>query len=273
MHIIATCYNITLEENAEGKGMIDLHTHILPEIDDGAIDLYDSLEMARIAVESGTTAMVVTPHCNIPGMFENHFGEEYIEVFQMLDKALEESAIPLKIYPGMEVFITPDVPELLSKGKLLTINKSRYILVEFAFDEDVSYVQRMLKKIKELGLRPIIAHPERYIFVQEDLQMVYRWRKQGYLIQLNKGSLMGRFGRRAEYAAHSILRHNLVSVIASDAHGVFQRTPYMKDVYEELLEEYPEKYLWVLFEENPRRICEDLPTVKFELKSYNEEAW
>lgn len=253
--------------------MIDIHTHILPGFDDGATDIYDSLEMAMMAIDSGVKAMVATPHCNIPGMFDNYYGEEYIEIFQRTEQIFEKEGIPITLYSGMEVFVTPDVPRLLSEGKLLTINGSRYMLVEFAFDEDPDYVQRMLKKIKELGVCPVIAHAERYEFVKEDLQRVYYWRKNGYLVQVNKGSLMGRFGRGAEYASHRLLRHNLVSVIASDAHSPFQRTPYMLDAYEELSKDYSERYLQVLFEENPRRICKDLPTVCFELKSFEEEEW
>ena len=90
------------------------------------------------------------------------------------------------------------------------------------------------------------------------------------MTQLNKSSLMGRFGRCAYKMAHQLLSHNLVSVIASDAHSAVQRTPYMQDVYEELSKDYSEKYLKVLFEENPRRICNDLPTLRFKLKAFED---
>lgn len=253
--------------------MIDLHAHILPGIDDGAKDIYESLEMAKIAVESGITAMVATPHCNIPGMFRNYYDQEFVEVFKMFEEALKEEEIPLILYSGMEVYVTPDILELLKKGKILTINGSRYLLVEFAFEEEPEYVDYMLDKIRESGLYPVIAHAERYRFVQNNLQMVYHWRRKGYLVQVNKGSLMGRFGRRAEYAAYRLLCHNLVSLIASDTHSPYQRTPYMRDVYGELSEEYSEKYLRILFEENPKRICEDKPTVRFELRPFEDEEW
>lgn len=251
--------------------MVDIHAHILPGIDDGAADLYDTLEMAKIAVENGVTAMVATPHCNIPGMFNNYYCEDYIELFQETERALEEAGIPLTLYSGMEVFVTSDVPSLLSQGKLLTINGGHYMLVEFAFEEEADYANDMLKRISELGIRPVVAHPERYRFVQDDPQIVYRWRKKGYLVQMNKGSLMGRFGRRTCKTAHRLLSHNLVSVIASDTHSPYQRTPYLLDAYEELAEDYSERYLKVLFEENPMRICQDEPTIRFELRPFVEE--
>lgn len=253
--------------------MIDIHTHILPGIDDGAADMHETLEMARMAVESGTKAMVATPHANIPGMFRNYFDEYYIDLFRETELALSEEGINLTLYAGMEVFMTQQVPHLLSEGKLLTINGSNYILVEFAFDEEPGFADMMLRKVKELGLYPIIAHPERYEFVQDSPEIVYKWRKKGYLTQLNKGSFVGRFGRRSYATANRLLRHNLVSVIASDAHSPYQRTPYLLDAYESMAENYSEKYLKVLFEENPKRICQNQPTIRFEFIPFEESEW
>ena len=85
--------------------MIDIHAHILPGIDDGAVDMEETLEMARMAVDSGVTAMVATPHCNVPGIFNNYYDEEYIKVFNETEKALKREGIPLKLYQGMEVFV------------------------------------------------------------------------------------------------------------------------------------------------------------------------
>ena len=118
--------------------MIDLHSHILPEQDDGAQSLRDSLEMARMAVESGVTAMVATPHCNIPGVYDNYYDTKFEENYQRVCNALEAEGIPLQLLCGMEVFATPDLPEMLAEGKLLTLNNSRYLLVEFPFEEDLN---------------------------------------------------------------------------------------------------------------------------------------
>lgn len=253
--------------------MIDLHTHILPGIDDGSADFYDTLEMARIAVDSNVTAMVATPHCNIPGMFQNYYGREYIQLFQKTEAMLEKEKIPLTLYTGMEVFVTTDLLELLRAGKILTINGSRYILAEFGFREDPYFVERMLYKLMESGLHPVIAHPERYEFVQDDPQLVYEWRQKGYHIQVNKGSFQRRFGRRAEETAYALLNHNLITVIASDTHGPCQRTPYLMDVYEELSRMYSNKYMDILFQENPRRIIQDKPLIRVKERPFAEEEW
>lgn len=253
--------------------MIDIHTHILPGIDDGAQDIYDTLEMARMAADSGVTAMVATPHCNIPGGYENYFGEEYTEVFRRASDAIRREGIPLRLLPGMEVFSTYDLPDLIVSKKIMPLNQSRYILMEFAFDEDPEFAWDVTDRVYSIGARPVIAHVERYGFVQEDPQIIYEWRKKGYLIQVNKGSFLGRFGRRARTTAYRLMDHNLVSVIASDAHSPYQRTPYMMDTYEELSMEYPKRRLEILFRENPQRICENRPTIRLPFQPFREEEW
>lgn len=244
--------------------MIDIHAHILPWIDDGAMDIYDTLLMAQIAVESGITAMVATPHCNLPGLYGNYYGREYNAVFDKVCRALREERIPLTLYPGMEVYGTAAVPMLLSQGKLMTLNNSKYLLIEFDFKEDPDFVMYLLEQIRNFGIRPVISHAERYEFTQNTLEIVYKWHEKGYLIQVNKSSFLGGFGKRPQQIAHQLLRHNLVSVVASDAHGPSQRTPWMKETYDELVRAYPQKYMDVLFRENPKRICENQPTFRFQ---------
>lgn len=241
--------------------MIDIHSHILPGMDDGARDLYDTLDMVDMAARSGVRAIVATPHCNIPGAYKNYFNQEYVALLEKVRKAVKAERIPVQILPGMEAFATRRLPELIVQRKIMPLNLSRYILVEFDFGEDPDFVDVVLGRMLEVGARPVIAHAERYEFVQEEPELVYEWRKKGYAVQINKGSFQGRFGRGARRTACLLMDHKLVSVVASDAHGSHKRTPYMMDVYEELEKEYPKKYLKVLFEENPRRICENRPTL------------
>ena len=246
--------------------MIDIHSHILPGVDDGAQDIYDTLEMIRLAERSGIRAMVATPHCNIPGGYKNYFNETYIERIQLVREAVHREEIKVNILPGVEVFGTEDLPELLADGKIMTLNQSKYLLMEFSFDEDPAFVGHVLEKVAEMKAIPVIAHAERYEFVQKDPNLVYQWRKLGYPIQINKGSFQGKFGRRAEKAAYLLMDHKLVSVVASDSHSPHVRTPYMEDVYEELLEMYPTNYVEMLFNENPKRICMNEPILGFQAK-------
>ena len=171
--------------------MIDIHAHILPGIDDGAEDMYDTLEMARMAADSGVDKIIATPHCNIPGMYGNYFGREYIDRYESVVRAVRKEKIPIEILPGMEVFSTEDLPELIVNHKIMPLNQSRYILMEFAFDEDPGFADSILKRVEEVGARPVIAHAERYEFIQDYPQIAYRWFRKGYVIQANKGSFLG----------------------------------------------------------------------------------
>ena len=242
--------------------MIDIHAHILPGIDDGAADIYDTLEMAVMAVESGVTKMVATPHCNIPGYFDNHFGEVYIRAYEKAVEAIRRERIPLELLPGAEAFATYDLPELLVNKKVMPINQSRYVLMEFSFNESLDFANDVLRRVQEIGARPVIAHAERYDFIQNNLYIVQEWVKKGYILQVNKGSFVGRFGRRAEKLAYEFLKKGFVSVIASDAHSPVRRTPHMLDAYEHLRKICPERELDVLFRENPERICNNRPVLR-----------
>ena len=235
--------------------MIDIHVHILPEMDDGSQSLEESLDMLRIAVESGVNAMVATPHCNIPGVYDNYYDVAYLNSFRRLTERIQEEQIPITLIPGMEVFMTSDIPDLLKQKKLITINQGPYLLVEFAFDLPGEYMTSMLQPLKQQGVIPVIAHPERYDAIQREMRILQKWQDCGYAIQINKGSLEGDLGAREQDAAFWALEKGLCSVVASDAHSPIERNPWMKDIYEDLLEDFDEKYLEILFCENPWRIC------------------
>ena len=243
--------------------MIDIHTHILPGLDDGAADIYDSIEMAALARDNGTSVIVATPHCNIPGSYSNYFGKEYCHVFQRTKEILQQEVPEITLLAGMEVFTTEDVPRFLTEGRIFPINRTRYILMEFDFGEDPDFADEMLRRVKDVQAIPLVAHAERYEFVQDNPEIVYRWKKQGCEIQINKGSFLGKFGQRARRTAFELLNHNLVTAVASDAHSPIQRTTCMADAYDYLREEYSEEYLDVLFDKNPENICNGLRPVQF----------
>lgn len=243
--------------------MIDIHTHILPGMDDGAEDIYDSIDMAALAYESGTTVIVATPHCNIPGAFSNYYGREYRDAFQRTKAILKQEVPGITLLAGMEVFTTEALPDLLAEGRIFPINRTRYVLMEFDFDEDPDFADYMLRRVKETNAKPVIAHAERYEFVQDNPDMVYQWKRKGYEVQINKGSFMGRFGRHARQTAFELLDSNLVTAVASDAHSPIRRTTCMADAYDYLRQEYSREYLDILFQTNPERICNGLTPIQF----------
>lgn len=238
--------------------MIDIHCHILPYVDDGAGSMDDALEMARMAAESGVKTIIATPHCNLPGAQEkNYVSKPLQQRFIELRNGISSAGIPLTVLPGAEILCTPDVPELIQEEKLLTLAGSDYLLVEFFFDEGLAYMDDMLAAIRAEGLTPIIAHPERYRAVQEMPGVIERWFRSGIVIQLNKGSILGRLGRSAEICADWILSRGLAHLAASDAHSPEIRTPHMHRLMQHLEDEYSPEYTDILLRRNPSRICEN----------------
>lgn len=238
--------------------MIDLHSHILPELDDGSQSLRESLAMARMAVDSGVTAMVATPHC-----IDDRTREVY-DAWALMQEVLQEHEIPLKLFPGMEIFGTTDTVRLLQEGKLLTLNGSRYPLIEFSFHSTGEEETRILRGVCKAGFRPIVAHPERYAYVQRDPRIVNRWHRMGCLLQVNRGSLLGRFGRHAQQTAFELVDRGFAAVVASDAHSHRMRTPWLEDVWTMLAKEFSPLCARTLLRENPQKILknEDIPPVE-----------
>lgn len=236
--------------------MIDIHCHILPGIDDGARDVYDTLEMALIAANSGVKAIVATPHCNVPWDRGNYYDSLYRESLQKARGAIEQERMPIKILTGMEVFVTFDLPELIKEGKILTINHSDYLLIEFDFGEDPEFVDIMVDRLKEIGIKPIIAHPERYDFVKEDINFARHLVKHGCILQANKGSFLGKYGERSEKIATELAKENLLGIVASDAHSPYKRTPYLLEARRAIKAICDAEKL---FEINPQKIVVNQP--------------
>ena len=234
--------------------MIDIHCHILPGLDDGSQNIADSIAMARLACSSGVSAIVATPHCNHPQSGENYVSQELVRSFMALDAALREQDIPLQLYSGAEILCTPETPELLRRKMLPTIANTRYLLCEFFFDEPLDYMDAMLTSLTAEGVTPVIAHPERYFAVQENRDHIGRWFDQGYIIQMNKGSILGRLGRDACLTAQWMLDNGAVHICASDAHGVTVRTPHMAGLREFFEENYSPRCAEILLYENPWRL-------------------
>lgn len=237
--------------------MIDIHSHILPGLDDGSQDMDKSIAMAEVAVESGVTAMIATPHCNQKKVFENYNSPELDKCFEEFRKELELANIGLEIYCGCEVFATSDIVQLYRDKKLLTLNNSRYMLVEFNFDANLRSMENTLYDLMDEGLVPILAHPERYYMLQEEPDAAMIWHDEGVGIQLNKGSLFGKFGRGAMETSRLLLGSGHVSCIASDAHGAQRRTPEMTDAEYFVTKYFSERVAKLLLNDNPRRIIEN----------------
>ncbi len=237
--------------------MLDIHCHIMPDVDDGSDNFDESIEMAKIAEDSGIVAIIATPHCNIPDTYRNEWDSSMHELFMSLNKALISMGRAIRIFPGQEIFAAEGFTEGLKSGELITLNNSVYPLVEFDFAEHRASVYAKLEQLVAEGYVPIVAHPERYGFMQENHDAAKELKKIGCLLQLNRGSLNGKFGRQAFYAAHEILKKEDADFVASDSHGPFVRTPILADVHEMISEMYSYDYADLLMHVNPMKVLKN----------------
>lgn len=207
--------------------MIDLHCHLLPGIDDGAKDLDASLAMARMAVADGITTTACTPHI-LPGVY-NNTGDNITAAVARLHDALAQAGIPLRLVAGADVHVAPNLTAQLRDGRALTINRSRYLLLEPPHHVLPPRMDDHIFGLQSAGFVPIITHPERLSWVEGNYELVRRLVYGGSLMQLTAGSLMGRFGRRPRYWAERMLDDGLCHLLATDAHNIAQRAPILSE--------------------------------------------
>jgi len=210
--------------------VIDLHSHILPGIDDGAPDIETSLAMARMAVDQGIKVMAATPHF-MPGVYDNESNDVRHRV-KHLQTALQNAGIPLDIVTGCDAHIRPDFGACLHDGRILTINDSRYVLFE---PPHISMPQRMdelMFNVLASGFVPILTHPERLRWIEQNYAMMVKLADQGVLMQITCGSLTGNFGQRAQYWAKRMMADGRVHILATDTHDTRKRPPTMLKAFE-----------------------------------------
>jgi len=234
---MALIIHYTLSTIHSGRGLqkvIDIHTHILPGVDDGAKDLNESLEIAREAERQGVSTIVATPH-----YMEEGYGISPIETEKLVEKLQEEidrAGIKVRILSGAEVYIMPNLAKRVKEGMVATINNSRYILIEFPMTKIPDYTDDLLYDLKVMGYTPIIAHPERYREIQSNPNRLYYWVKSGLLAQINAGSLLGMFGSKVKETAELLVDHNMVQLIASDLHSNTRRRECLEEGFSRLKE-------------------------------------
>ena len=242
------------------EGYIDLHTHILPEMDDGAESLEEALAMASLAASHGTAVIACTSHANGPRAFGRHDTEDFLCGCDDLQWELDQARIPLRLVPGMEIYAGPEALEMIEEGVFIPLGESDYYLIEFPFDESPDQMIDTVLQISAAGHRMLIAHPERYYRIQEDPAAAGRLREAGALLQCNGGSLIGQFGSTAARAANQLLAEQQYTIIGSDAHGMRRRTTDLARVYRYITEHYGRETADRLMKGNPQRILRnDIP--------------
>jgi protein-tyrosine phosphatase len=236
--------------------MIDLHSHILPNLDDGPRTIEDSIQMCRVSYKDGTKTIVATPHI-LPGIYENDrstilsklqelneaikkFGVESSEFRvknfdsttqrpnDLITQLPNDSMTKLKILPGADVHFSSDILQRLEKKEIVTVNdQGRYLMVEFAFQGIPYQAEEVLFQLLTKGIIPIISHPERNMEIGQRPQRYYEMIRMGCLGQVTAMSLTGEFGPGVRRIAQKLLTNRLIHIIASDAHSTDGRPPIL----------------------------------------------
>ena len=202
--------------------MIDIHSHILFDTDDGAKNLDMTLDMLKNAVQDGTKKIVATPHYCI-NYAEVPFGE-IIKRVENLRQIIKENHIDLELFCGQEVYMSKYIVEQYEENKIGTINDTKYMLVELPLREFESDTLDMIYELQLKGIKIILAHPERNIPVINNPCVINDYVREGLLFQMNAGSICGQFGKKVEKTAETLLKNNIYSFIGSDAHDNIKRT-------------------------------------------------
>lgn len=211
------------------RSLIDIHTHILPGLDDGASDAEASLLMAKAAFADGITALIATPH-HANGVYLNEAKAVRGHV-QALSRLLEEAGLPLDIYPGQEIRVNDGLLDAWQKGELLPLADSSYILLEMPSSHIPKGMGELVHELGVMGLCPIIAHPERNAEAANEPERLEELLELGAYAQVTAHSLLGGFGRRIEQHAWRLMKQGLIHVVASDAHHVDSRGFRLGEAY------------------------------------------
>ena len=234
--------------------MIDIHSHILPGIDDGAKTMDDSIAMAKHALEQGVTTIIATPH-HMNGKYENK-KMDIIHHVNQLNDILQNEGIPVTVLPGQECRIYGDIIEDFNKEEILTMNNGgKYIFIEFSSSHVPAYAEQLLYNIQFEGIIPRIVHPERNQVFLNDPDTLYEYVNRGALTQVTAASVVGGFGKKIQKFSHKLIEVDLTHFIASDAHNVSSRGSKMKEA-SELIEKKFGKSVLEMFHANAQSIVE-----------------
>ena len=229
-------------------GFVDIHTHILPNVDDGAQDLNEALDMVRLAWENGTHTIVLTPHYR--GTFKKNTPEELRNAFDKFAHAVHEDLPEMQLVLGQEAHYQTELSERIEHGRVLTMADSEYVLLEFRSNALRTEVIRGTMDLIRSGYTPIIAHVERYQAFCKDFSLVDEVLSHGALIQLNADSVMGAHGFWIKHFCAKVLKQGKAHFIASDAHDTKMRTPVLEKCFSYVTRKYGEEYAERLFYRN-----------------------
>ncbi len=204
--------------------MIDVHSHVLPMIDDGSRSIEETVNILKEAHKNGFNGIICTPHY-LPGSYESVKESNQI-IVDSLNTELSKSWYNFKLYLGNEIFLTNEFADIMQTKKATSMNDSRYVLFELSLNDKPMNVLELIDQIIDYGFVPIMAHPERYSFAKDNPDILNSIISEGVLFQCNYGSLIGQYGRHAKILVEKLLKYDMVSFMGTDCHR--QDTIYSK---------------------------------------------
>ena len=195
----------------------DIHSHILYGIDDGSKTLEKSINMLEIAVHDGVSDIILTPHY----IYESDYNcnnEEKKKRFAELQKVVKKKELPIRLYLGNEIMLCENIVKLLKKGECMSLNNSRYVLVELPMHNELLNAKNILFELLKNDYIPVLAHPERYTYLSSDLSFFKEIQEMGVLLQGNYKSLLGKYSKDAKKRLKKMLKNNMITFLASDMH-------------------------------------------------------
>lgn len=209
--------------------MIDIHTHVLQHMDDGAADENIALEMLRIAVVDGITEIIATPHSQVGKEIITR--DEIDREVAALNRTAEKEGLNITVSSGCEWSVVSGIPELINKGYGCPLAGGRYVLLELAPWQDLSFYNNAIYEIMIAGYVPILAHVERYNSVLKHPGDLSRAIRKGVLVQVNANSICGNSGRKVRAFVMNLIKHRMVHFVSSDAHNTDNRAPVLSKAY------------------------------------------
>jgi protein-tyrosine phosphatase len=248
--------------------LVDIHSHVLYGLDDGAQTLDDSIALVRMAAEAGTTDLVATPHASPAYRFEPELIQDRLREVEAASGAI------LRLYTGCDFHLSyENIQDALVQPRKYTINQNRYLLVEFSDLLIFRNTGDIFDRLQGAGMTPIITHPERNGLLRRRIDDLAAWVEAGCYLQVTAQSLMGRFGKQAQEFARALLDRGLVHFIASDGHDVERRPPTMDAAFAWLASNYGHTLAEVLCILNPRAALAGDPVDLPQLETQRARKW
>ena len=232
--------------------MIDIHSHILPGIDDGAETLENSVAMVRELAEHGVTDVIATPHYVDETIYTSPAGDN-LQLMEELKVALANEGVEMEVHLGNEIYINERVAELIETGKMSTLAGGEYLLVELPMSGEYPGHTDVILDLMENGYKVILAHPERYAAVQDDLAVVTELYNAGVLLQCNLGSVIGQYGKHAKKTVRELAKRKMIFAFGSDIHHC-RGEDYWMEVQKKLRKIYSADELEQVLVKNPQKI-------------------